>query len=530
MRALALTAVRRSLARPATPSLLLAKNSVLFRRNLASQYDYSKPYPPPPNGNQIPPEAPRSRFGWLASKALWGFLILAAIPLAYNEYWPHHTFPTSVAKLLRKGLWAESNKGEYDFQLALKYYIQALEEAQKLDLDHISDEYTGIQLKIAEMFERLSMYEEAFLIYSEILTLYLSVLTAKPDNPNYRPLTMEQKDHLIKKDLRLAVKIGSELENPNVMKPYIITHLLIANDQICRKLGHGINFGAAANYARHGGAEGWEKLSEPLIGKSPKSRPVHLVEKKENFLVVKCEDGALVEIEQNPDAWEPFCEEYFQAGDLCMLSLIMLQDMTTAFDTAWNLWEQMLLAGYGPPYKFLHHTCNIGSLAFNRAEQFEYGEIKLRKEIASKMGVEDYFGLTAEQIENSDKISRLDKDAFKEIIKVKEISIREAKSIYDLVLRAIKDHHQSEIDRVSDVINTDQTKEVQSAKFVAECSALATYGLGVINLHTGEYDEAERFLREARIKAKKIEYNVLIDNIEEELGKVFRERSEKSRK
>ncbi|KAG7191713.1 uncharacterized protein KQ657_002849 [Scheffersomyces spartinae] len=467
----------------------------------------------------------------LSSKALWGILLLATIPLAYKEYWPHHTFPTSVAKLLRKGLWAESNKGEYDYQLALKYYIEALDEAKNLKLDPISDEYTGIQLKIAEMLERLSMYEEAFLIYSEILTLYLTVLTAQPDNPNFKPLTMDQRDHLIMKDLRLAVKIGRELENPNLMKPFMMTHLLIATDQICRKLGHGANLASAVEYVQRNAVVNGTSTkvsSQPLLMKPSKRGSVQVVKKTEDSLIVSCGDGTTLEIVQNPDAWEPFIDEYFQASDIYILSLILLEDITGAFESSINLWEQMILADYRVPHRFLQHTCNIGSLCFNRAEQYEYGEIKLRREIAKTLGIEDHLSLTAEQIEASDKVSRVDKDAFRELVKQKDFSIGEAKSTYEMVLNAIKENHQADIDKHADVINSDTSKEIQNTRYVAESSALASYGLGVINLHLGKFDDAERYLREARIKAKKIEYGMLIDNIEDELGKVFRERSQQS--
>ena len=92
--------------------------------------------------------------------------------VAYYLWWPKHTFPSSVAKILRKGLHAESDKGDCDFQLALKYYIQALQECDSLEMDKLSDEYTGIQLKIAEMFERMHMFIVPAFIYNEFSLLY----------------------------------------------------------------------------------------------------------------------------------------------------------------------------------------------------------------------------------------------------------------------------------------------------------------------------------------------------------------------
>lgn len=69
---------------------------------------------------------------------------------AYYMWWPKHTFPSSVAKILRKGLWAESDRGEHDYQLALKYYLEALEHCKEIGMDPLCDEYTGVQLKIGK--------------------------------------------------------------------------------------------------------------------------------------------------------------------------------------------------------------------------------------------------------------------------------------------------------------------------------------------------------------------------------------------
>ena len=59
--------------------------------------------------------------------------------------------------------------------MALKYYLEALAKCDELGMDKLLDEYTGIQLKIGEMFERLNMMEDAAFIYNEIATLYLNV-------------------------------------------------------------------------------------------------------------------------------------------------------------------------------------------------------------------------------------------------------------------------------------------------------------------------------------------------------------------
>ena len=60
---------------------------------------------------------------------------------------------------------------------------------------------------------------------------------------------------------------------------------------------------------------------------------------------------------------------------------------------------------------------------------------------------------------------------------------------------------------------------------INETVALATYGLGVINLHLSHYEKAERLLRESRVRAKSCDYGTLLPMIEKELEKLFNEKS-----
>ena len=109
----------------------------------------------------------------------WAYTVGAVGALSfgvYYYYWPRHTFPNSVARILRKALWEESDKKDHDFQAALKFYLEALDECNRLSMDRISDEYTGIELKVAEMYERLNMSSEAHDLYLEMLYRYFDAL------------------------------------------------------------------------------------------------------------------------------------------------------------------------------------------------------------------------------------------------------------------------------------------------------------------------------------------------------------------
>jgi hypothetical protein len=63
---------------------------------------------------------------------------------------------------------------------------------------------------------------------------------------------------------------------------------------------------------------------------------------------------------------------------------------------------------------------------------------------------------------------------------------------------------------------------------VAEVHALSTYGLGVIALHKGHYDEASELLRESRLRAKGCDFDDLVTSAELELSNLEKIRNEKA--
>ncbi|OWB75110.1 hypothetical protein B5S31_g4965 [[Candida] boidinii] len=72
---------------------------------------------------------------------------------------PWHSYSDDTAKSLRKGLWAESDK-ENDYMKALQNYQEALKQCKEEGMNQLDPRYTGIVLKIGEMYEKLQMYDE----------------------------------------------------------------------------------------------------------------------------------------------------------------------------------------------------------------------------------------------------------------------------------------------------------------------------------------------------------------------------------
>lgn len=450
-------------------------------------------------------------------------LCLASLTaFAYYMWWPKHTFPASVAKILRKGLWAESDKGEKDYQLALKHYLEALEECRELNMDKLSDEYTGIQLKVGEMYERLDMVADAAYVYNEIATLYLSVLKAPPSSAQgARVKGSVHRGHLIQKDLRVALKLVQlSKENPLLCKAILITHLLIAQEEANKKMGLAQ---APASLlapddllARNLDARALKDLKSVETSKNVAGSP----ESGGN------DDGAdVVVLQTNPEAWAPFANEFFGAMDMLSAICLTAGDLKAASSIRVSMTSKMLVAGVAPD-QLLLAQCNTASLLYFQAEKLEAEEMELRKKFAGLAGV-DYHAVKAlhdpllplavldtDAAEIREKIGAAvldaDKHAYEEVVASRKMLLDMVLATYESVINGSKA-------LPADVVRLHAT--------IAETVALATYGLGVVSLHLSQYEKAERLLREARVRSKSCGYDILIEEIERELQKLFNEKN-----
>lgn len=432
----------------------------------------------------------------------FSFGLVALTAGAYYLWWPKHTFPLPVAKILRKGIWAESDKGEKDFELALKHYLEALEECDQLGMDPLCDEYTGIQLKVGEMYERLDMMEEAAFTYNEIATLYLSVLKSPADSVQGKRIKdINHRAHLIRKDLRIALKLV-QLNRANLLlsKAILITHLLIAQEEVNRKLG----LAAGATSLLDSGS-----LTVPGLSSAETAKPA---------------DGELLVIETNPEAWEPFADEFFTGMDLLSAICIAAGDIKTATGIRISMTGKMILAGVSPE-KLLLAQCNNASMFYLQADTLQADEQAMRRRFAAAAGV-DYAKLKAihDPLQPL-SVGETEADAIR--AKIAEVVSDEDKAQYEEIVSNKNNFLKMVVATYESVITGAKRLPAEVTKnnaTISETVALATYGLGVVHLHLSEYDKAERLLREARVRSKACGYVDLIDEVESELQKLFNER------
>ncbi|KAG7821145.1 hypothetical protein KL928_001229 [Ogataea angusta] len=114
---------------------------------------------------------------------------------------PWNPFSTEVSRHLRKGLWLETSKN-IDYLKALQHYQDALRQCRKEDMDTLDPRYTGIVLKIAEMYEKLQMVDRQREVYQR-LSDFLFAKLVNDEVPG------DWKDKVIQRDLVVATRLAT---------------------------------------------------------------------------------------------------------------------------------------------------------------------------------------------------------------------------------------------------------------------------------------------------------------------------------
>lgn len=261
------------------------------------------------------------------------------------------------------GLSAENMpEGEEDYKIALYCYLEALEEADKTGLHILSDEYTGLQLKVAEMYEKLGMINEARLMYSELSTAYIQALADGKSVPN------KLRPHLIQRGLRVALKtaILESATDSELAKMSLAVHLIMAQDEVAKK--------------------------SPEMAKLIKGGNV-----QKNFNISLSVDGGASHPEHY-DAWQPFRDELFYARDMFVALCIATGDVGLAIQTKLASTEWMAVSGYGSS-ETLMSFYNVGAIFYLQAEELELRQkqgklVKPSNPVPSAVSINDLAGMS----------------------------------------------------------------------------------------------------------------------------------------
>ncbi|CAN6628971.1 mitochondrial inner membrane i-AAA protease supercomplex subunit Mgr3p [Trichomonascus vanleenenianus] len=315
-------------------------------------------FPEPP-----PPEPKRS---WR-----WPIIFAVALGVSYGAFrlYTRHNYPPSVAALLREGLRAEidgNGKGYKDYNLALQKYLEALEKADEANMDKMSDEYTGLQIKICEMYEKLGMMEEARLMYRELGISFISALVDGMAVPaGLRP-------HLIQRDLRVALKTAmhESAVNPTVAKMGLLVHFKLAQKEVAAR-------------------------SPELAKMIANERNPYMAQ---NISLALSVDEESKNREQMA-AWQPFRDELFNARDMYVALCLATGDIGHALQTKLATTEWMTTAGCDIG-DILMSFYNVGSLFYLQSEELEVRELK-KTETKEEKDAETAKKLAKDSLQNS---------------------------------------------------------------------------------------------------------------------------------
>lgn len=388
-------------------------------------------------------------------------LLLALALASFTAWWyyPRHTFSPEVAIILRKALKAESESfGGQNLQDAVKYYIEALIEAEAQGLSPISDEYTGIQLKLAEIYEMLNYPDAANDVYMEICAAYFDAFQNNAISPALRPT-------IIQRGLRIALKLAhvGGKENMTQASRALLLQILLAQEEVGRQCPEAV---------------GLLRLA---------SNPLNQSEREFMTLLTKAAAVARqLRAAGEFEPWLPFRDE-----------LIAARDLVTTYNLSANLPDQalrekqityqiMLASGSGVGDLLLAQA-NLASMYYFMSEKLEVVALNADKNPGTVVQSASGSPIPLDVIKSS-----------------KDKALHRSEACYKRVLRAIPSL-ESDVRR---------TKEVE------EAHALCTYGVGVIQTKKGDYDGAKELLREARTRAKGSGFDDLVVAADGELDKL----------
>ncbi|KAH7582152.1 Mitochondrial inner membrane i-AAA protease supercomplex subunit MGR3 [Nakaseomyces glabratus] len=412
----------------------------------------------------------------VAGLSLLGFAIR-------QYYWSSkNQLPPSVAENVRKAVWHESDQGGNNYRKALQYYIMVIDELSNSNFDALSDEYTRLELKLAEMYEKLGMIQECKDVFKELLSrFYEALLTTNK-------VLEDKRSDLIRKDLRVLIKSLELNTDVEYGKKLLLSHLLLVQEEILTRSPELKQFFEN----RKSKAEEATKSSLHM----PRLYDADSFEAFVNEKNIKLDENGymILDLSKNSSAWEPYKEEFFTARDLYTAYCLSSKDIAAALSCKLTSVEWMVMADM-PPGQILLSQANLGSLLYLQAEKFDSDILKLQKKIE-----ED-----AELKENPAILK-----ALRFLHKNRDSCIKMAYKSYESIVSFYKKNTKLRF----------HTKD-QLDPSVVQAIALSIYGLGVLNLHDGVYVKAETLLKDALSLSKDTEFVELSKEAELELKKAM---------
>ncbi|CAI4044580.1 Rci50p SKDI_11G0870 [Saccharomyces kudriavzevii IFO 1802] len=411
----------------------------------------------------------RSKFqNWALSTAFVSFVIFNV----WWVYWPHHTFPKPVAKILRKGLHSEIKKEGADFEKSLQYYLEALEECKAGKMDSLSDEYTGIEIKIGEMYEKLNLLDDATTLYLGMLKRFYHLLSKPTD------FSTEKRFMLLKRDLQILIRFIEINKDSQTNITLLTIHLLLAQQEFLNNSPE-IRAILSEPKIQDNQQPDWKNFKGlSLIGKSRADYQKYLSLKKKQVLKIR----------EPEDEQNVFVKELLTARELYTQYCLTKNNITGALNSKITTMEWMLLTN-SPLDQVLLAQAELGSIFYLNSEKFEGSLYSMDKEYHEKP--ENLEFIRSKLKDNQNACLQYSADCYKSIISFA---------------------HENQYPKSA--TNSEMDKGILKAL------SLSHYGVGVINLHKGRLKTSKVQLKTAIRISEMIHFNELIKEANSELKKI----------
>ena len=142
-----------------------------------------------------------------AVSILFGVGVLFYVNYFYQTYiiGAYHNFPEEVAKKLRRAIYY--TKTDLNPNEAVKYYRQALQVAEEIGMDPMSDEVMGVKIEVAGLMERIHQYGKAIEVLERVRTDNLKFLELYGDREDMK----KRRTHILSKTVAHCAVISRTL-------------------------------------------------------------------------------------------------------------------------------------------------------------------------------------------------------------------------------------------------------------------------------------------------------------------------------
>lgn len=495
---------------------------------------------PAPNNRRLKPK-----------NILFSLFLFSTGAYIFWKVYTHNNYPPAVAEKLRQALFAEIKE---DYVTALKYYLEALQEADKIrgvvatttsepefprgvdstlgvpgtnaynsasefakkgppkgikfylptdDIFYISDEYTGILLKIAEMYTKVNLPKDALHVYRELNQAYVYALHA-----NLVPDDMRM--HILRRDLLVALQtVYIEAHSQPAMTRFsLLVHLSIAQNELVKLHPELDELFKTEFYpiapANNDAGKSSEQLARLMVGEPGAAA---LPARKVSFNITFDTSDTQAAIDRRNEAsklWEPIRAEFFAMRQLFSTLSAAIGDPGIAVESSLNTTKWMVAAGF-PLYDCMLSLYMAGAYMYIQAQEIEAKRWKAEYAEKVKQGKAkdvDEFGNKLDlktQLKNDLDTPFFPPPPPKSLASE---SLKGALFSFEGVLNTIKN----------------MPGKTRRSNEMAELQALSTYSLGVIALHENDLTKADDLLKEARLRAKGCGYDILVDQADIELA------------